>query len=92
MTADLIERVRSRGAGLRPLGGRLRVFHPERLDPATIAMHCGAVSRAVLRGSFRRACGGCNRLRLRRSRFSAIFSVVWRMEAKKKPYIRRKLT
>ena len=36
MTADLIERVRSRGSDLRPVGARLRVFHPERLDSATI--------------------------------------------------------
>jgi hypothetical protein len=36
MTADLIQQVRSRGANLLPLGERLRVFHPERLDSATI--------------------------------------------------------
>ena len=36
MTADLIERVRSQGANLFPLGQRLRVFHSERLDSATI--------------------------------------------------------
>jgi hypothetical protein len=36
VTIDLIERVRLRGADLLPLGERLRVFHPERLDPSTI--------------------------------------------------------
>jgi hypothetical protein len=36
MTADLIERVRSKGANLLPVGERLRVVHPERLDATTI--------------------------------------------------------
>ena len=36
MTVDLIESVRSKGAGLRPVGERLRVLYPERLDSATI--------------------------------------------------------
>jgi hypothetical protein len=36
VTADLTEPVRSRGADLLALGECLRVFHPERLDSATI--------------------------------------------------------
>lgn len=36
MTCDLIDRVRSQGACLLPVGDRLRVLHPERLDSATI--------------------------------------------------------
>jgi hypothetical protein len=36
VTAELIERVRSKGADLLPFGERLRVYHPERLEPATI--------------------------------------------------------
>jgi len=36
VTADLIDHVRSRGADLLAVGERLRVFHPERLDSATI--------------------------------------------------------
>lgn len=50
MTVDLIESVRSKGADLRPLGARLRVLHPERLDKATIdALRLGkpAVLRAL---------------------------------------------
>jgi len=36
VTTDLIEHVRSKGADLLPVGERLRVLHPERLDSATI--------------------------------------------------------
>lgn len=38
MTADLIEHVRSKGADLLPFGERLRIFHPERLEAATIEL------------------------------------------------------
>ena len=36
MTAELIARVRARGADLVSLGAVLRVLHPERLEAATI--------------------------------------------------------
>ena len=48
MTTDLIERVRSRGAKLLPLGGRLRVLDPEKLEPTMIA-ELRQAKRAVLR-------------------------------------------
>jgi hypothetical protein len=36
VTAELIESVRSKGADLLPFGEHLRVYHPERLEPALI--------------------------------------------------------